>query len=364
MAPSQGEPLPLPASAEEVKDIDSFYMVISKLSSCISTAVNEGKRVTAANTRLISQAAEEIRTATRSLLSIKSVASSSTPTLNSELKDEILACVREEIASVKKLVSANKPSYAQAAVATHEAPAPAGPTALRSSPPATKPAIIVSPTVEPVSNNKLRVEFDTETQRNDTLTRLEGKTGIKAEPVRKLRPMVILKGISKDVPADDLIKIIRQQNEEINEIISDDVDPKVYSKMLTMGHISIDYQRVHVASFSPFLQCHRCLQYGHTKLRCTAHQSFCSHCASTEHDCNLDRCKNAQHEILLSFMAGDYDIALISEPYIGSGEQVKSTFGIDTYQFFTGNKIKACILAKPGCGSWDYRNALHPTSAQ
>ncbi|CAG5032590.1 unnamed protein product [Parnassius apollo] len=37
--------------------------------------------------------------------------------------------------------------------------------------------------------------------------------------------------------------------------------------------------------------------------------------------CNLDRCKNAQHEILLSFMAGDYDIALISEPYIGSGEQ-------------------------------------------
>ncbi|CAG5017152.1 unnamed protein product [Parnassius apollo] len=67
--------------------------------------------------------------------------------------------------------------------------------------------------------------------------------------------------------------------------------------------------------------------------------------------CNLDRCKNAQHEILLSFMAGDYDIALISEPYIGSGEQVKSTFGIDTYQFFTGNKIKTCILAKPGCGS-------------
>ncbi|CAG4960005.1 unnamed protein product [Parnassius apollo] len=112
MAPSQGEPLPLPASAEEVKDIDSFYMVISKLASCISTAVNEGKRVTAANTRLISQAAEEIRTATRSLLSIKSVASSSTPTSNSELKDEILACVREEIASVKKLVSANKSSYA------------------------------------------------------------------------------------------------------------------------------------------------------------------------------------------------------------------------------------------------------------
>ncbi|CAG5034261.1 unnamed protein product [Parnassius apollo] len=50
-------------------------------------------------------------------------------------------------------------------------------------------------------------------------------------------------------------------------------------------------------------------------------------------------------------MAGDYDIALISEPYVGSGDQVKSVIGIDTYQFFTGSRIKACILAKPGCGS-------------
>ncbi|CAG5058515.1 unnamed protein product [Parnassius apollo] len=278
MAPSQGEPLPLPASAEEVKDIDSFYMMISKLTSCISTAVNVGKRVTAANTRLTSQAAEEIRTVTRSLLSIKSVASSSTPTSNSELKDEILARVREEIASVKKLVSANKSSYAQAAAATHGVPAPAGPTALRSSPPATKPAIIVIPTVE----------FDTETQRNDTLTRLEGKTEIKAEPVRKLRPMVILKGISKDVPADDLTKIIRQQNEEINEIISDDGDG-----------LKLRFKRNNKKN------------------------NLYNVVLLVDPKCNLDRCKNLQHEILLSFMAGDYDIALISEPYIGSGEQDK-----------------------------------------
>ncbi|CAG4958294.1 unnamed protein product [Parnassius apollo] len=65
--------------------------------------------VTAANTRLISQAVEEIRTATRSLLSIKSVVSSSPPTSNSELKDEILACVREEIASVKNLSQPTSP---------------------------------------------------------------------------------------------------------------------------------------------------------------------------------------------------------------------------------------------------------------
>ncbi|CAG5024240.1 unnamed protein product [Parnassius apollo] len=109
MAPLQCEPLSLPVSVEEVKDIDSFYMVISKLAACISTAVNEGKRVTAANTRLISQAAEEIRTATRSLLSIKSVASSSTSTSNSELKDGILACVREEISSVKNLSQPTSP---------------------------------------------------------------------------------------------------------------------------------------------------------------------------------------------------------------------------------------------------------------
>ncbi|CAH2080073.1 unnamed protein product, partial [Iphiclides podalirius] len=47
-------------------------------------------------------------------------------------------------------------------------------------------------------------------------------------------------------------------------------------------------------------------------------------------------------------MAGDYDIALVSEPYTGSGLEVKSVLGIDTFQFSQGNRVKACILAKPG----------------
>ncbi|CAG4959556.1 unnamed protein product [Parnassius apollo] len=205
-----------------------------------------------------------------------------------------------------------------------------------------KPAIIISPTVEvksrqdavelfknninyrasnyapariqPVSKNKLRVEFDNKTQLKDTLTRLQGKSELKAEPVRKLRPMVILKGISKDVPADDLIQSLSRQNTVLTELINNGggenlklrfkrenrnanlynavllVEPKLYNKMLDMGRISVEYQRVHVASFSPFLQCHKCLQFGHTKLRCTADQNLCSHCASTEHD--VGKCPN------------------------------------------------------------------------
>ncbi|CAK1588834.1 unnamed protein product [Parnassius mnemosyne] len=346
MAPSQGEVPPLPASAEEVKDSDTLVQVLNKLTSCITTAVNEGKSVTAANKRLISLAAEEIRRAGRVFTHLVPASSTSSSASNSELKEEILACVREEIAGVKKLVTANRPTYAQAAAVARGASmstSSAGGLAPRTAtPPTSKPAIIVTAAkeiktrqeavelfrksisyrnstyapvrVQPVSNNKLRVEFDNISQRDDTLTRLEKSKDVKAEPVRMLKPMVILKGISKDVPSEDLVKLISTQNPELSHLIDgegcDDesfrlrfkrgnrnsnlynavflAEAKVYRKILDLGRVCVDHQRITVDSFSPFLQCHKCLQFGHMKSKCTATESPCSHCASTDHQ--VDNC--------------------------------------------------------------------------
>ncbi|CAG4985366.1 unnamed protein product [Parnassius apollo] len=217
MAPSRGETPSLPVSAEEVKDLVSFS-VINKLTSCVGAAINEGKSVTAVNKRLISLAMEEIRRATRTLNSVNTTVFSSTSALG-----EIKACNREEMASFKKLVNTNvkKPTYARAAAAASGVASSTRGPAPRAASSTSKPAIIITPAkgvktrqeavelfkkcisyrdstnaparVQPVPNNKLRVEFEKATQRDDTLTRLENSKEVRAEPVRMIKPMVILK---------------------------------------------------------------------------------------------------------------------------------------------------------------------------
>ena len=138
--------------------------------------------------------------------------------------------------------------------------------------------------ITPVSNNKVRVEFDNAEQRDATLKKLETVSQLKAENAKTRRPMIILKGISKDVNKDELASIIRQQNTLVNEcaIESEDiklrferrnnnkngnlynavfeVTPSVRNAMLTLGRINIDHQRVNASDFSAFLQCYKCLQ--------------------------------------------------------------------------------------------------------
>ncbi|CAG5036674.1 unnamed protein product [Parnassius apollo] len=342
MPATQGDPPALPATAEEVRDFDTFTSVINKLTSCVSSAINEGKSVTAVNKRLISLAMEEIRRAARTLNSVNTITSPSASALG-EIKEEIVACVREEMTGLRKLVNTmKKPTYAQAVSAASGASTSVGGPAPRTVPTISKPAVIITPAkdvktrqeavelfrksisyrnstyaptrVQPVSNNKLRVEFENVSQRDDTLTRLENSKDVKAEPVRMLKPMVILKGISKDVPSEDLVKLISKQNPEISHLIEGEgrdgeglrlrfkrgnrnsnlynavflAEAKVYRKILDLGRVCVDHQRITVDSFSPFLQCHKCLQFGHMRSKCTATESLCSHCAGSDHQ--VDKC--------------------------------------------------------------------------
>ena len=182
-----------------------------------------------------------------------------------------------------------------------------------------------------IGNNKLRFEFDDDKQRQSTINKLKNVESLKVEDAKRIRPMMIIKGIHKDTDSKELIELIKAQNKTIEENATSDNDirlcflrknrndklynaviettPEVRRIMAELTRVNIDFQRVHVSDFSPFKQCYKCLGFGHTKNKCKSDADFqaCSHCASTEHkfeDCpdkkdnTKRRCYNChQHNI-------------------------------------------------------------------
>lgn len=153
-----------------------------------------------------------------------------------------------------------------------------------------------------VSNGKVRIEFDDVKQRDSVLRKLDSATSIKAESAKRSRPLVIIKGISGDIKSEEVSDIIRAQNTSLNATESDiklrfvrknrndklfnavmEVSPAVRLGLLRQQRVNVDHQRVRVEDFSPFIQCFKCLGFGHTQSKCTAEFAACSHCASKEH---------------------------------------------------------------------------------
>ena len=66
---------------------------------------------------------------------------------------------------------------------------------------------------------------------------------------------------------------------------------------------------------------------------------------------NVNRQYNAQHELIQTFMSKDYSIAIVCEPYVGSGPGVHSIQGVDIHQFTSGDRVKACVLIKQTFGT-------------
>lgn len=158
-----------------------------------------------------------------------------------------------------------------------------------------------------LSNGKVRVEFDNAEQRDLALLRTNTNVNgeVRAEPARALKPMFIIKGIPKEVANENLTEIIINQNPCIEKNIGNQSDlslhfvknnknpylynavylttPTIFRSVVTAGRLNIDHQRVHASEHIPLLQCYSCLQYGHTRRRCSAAVTICSHCASSSH---------------------------------------------------------------------------------
>ena len=155
-----------------------------------------------------------------------------------------------------------------------------------------------------VSNGKVRVEFDSVQHRDAALEKLASVPSLKSEASRRRRPLVIAKGMSKDVVRtdEDAVRHVLKQNPAIaSEVQTPDdfkvkfkrnnrnkqlinvvfeVSPIVRVRMLEAGRLNFGHQRVRVQDFSPFLQCFRCLQFGHVQSNCASEVHCCSHLCS------------------------------------------------------------------------------------
>lgn len=161
--------------------------------------------------------------------------------------------------------------------------------------------------VKYISKNKIRVEFDNANHRDETLEKLKRpECSVVAEASKTLSPMVVLKGVSQDISADELVGILKNQNPEVKNAIVSDGDlifrfkrgnrnkqlynavfmtsPPVWKAITSLVKLNIDYHRVHAEDYVPLLQCYKCLQFGHTKARCDRQVAVCSHCSLPGHE--------------------------------------------------------------------------------
>lgn len=326
------------ASANEDSDpISEFCQRIRDCAKQIQLKVAENKSVTKSNKESIIEFSKKIVTITEGFESYnKKRPQRSQVEIN---KDNIVSIIKDTI--TVQLSKINKP--------TNTVPAPAYATVTKQAHkpkeqiPTTKPALIISSkdevhssaetlqkwkksisfkdtnfspaSVKYVSNFKLRVEFDTESQRDETLRKVDGcASDIKAEVSKKLKPMFILKGISNDTPPETLPNIIYNQNDFIKNITEDSTQmtfrftkynknpnlynavfmtsPELFRAIIKNDKLNVDHQRVQVEEYIPLLQCYNCLQFGHTRKRCTLDHSTCSHCSAGTHtyrDCPVKK---------------------------------------------------------------------------
>lgn len=339
---SQREDHELPCHADSVQDFATFKALIETLTHTLSECVKT-QSVTSPNKRLIKRVADEILIATQLLESKLEYADCienpivdapiNTPLDRTVTIDDVRQTIREEIAKIQiPNVAFTAPSRSFSDIVRTQRQPKSKESA---APPKTKPAIIVSSkksvlspaethktwkssvsfrdtsfapaAVKYVSKNKIRVEFDSIEQRDATLIKANHPDSqVQAEASKCLRPMFIIKGIPADIPAEDLGDIIIGQNEHIRSAVTKKEDlvfrfkranrnqalynavfiatPTVWRAVTDAVKINLDHQRVHTEDYVPLLQCFHCLQFGHTKARCTVGTTICSHCATPGHE--------------------------------------------------------------------------------
>ncbi|XP_064292928.1 uncharacterized protein LOC135309979 [Plodia interpunctella] len=289
----------------------------------ILTKITEGKSVTSANKKRIQELAKGI------ISTAEKTRDQPPPKLPKAVSETIIMTIRESIREELKeqrLAPTPAPPPAPAPLNRSFSSATSAPLPRRR-PVRTLPAIIVksketgdhqpvvydewrknisfrhttfAPTkVRSLRQNKLKVEFDTIAQRDETLKKVNQIPGITAEEAKLRRPLIILKGISKEVQREELIEIVSNQNQIPTEDIRlcfllKNRNEKLYNAVLEVAptvrrtlvegeRVNVEHQRVHVADFSRFLQCYKCLQFGHTNNKCTAEFYPCGHCGSSAH---------------------------------------------------------------------------------
>lgn len=309
-----------------------FKDVIFNKTKDIKNKLTEGKSLTKANKDAILELLIEIQCLTTEFCSsaAKPLNSTCSTSLDLATVAVIRDAIKEEVSKVQQSIDLSiqrQATYADAVKKQTPKPKPVIPVS--------KPALIISPKIEVsspaetfnawkkkisfrdtnfspsniqyISNNKLRVEFDTVEHRETALAKTnQPDSEVTAEISKKLQPMVIIKGISAEVPPEELVDIICKQNECVKSLISNDKDlvykfsrrnrkehlynavfmvsPVLWRTLIKEGKLNIDFQRVHLEDHAALLQCYNCLQFGHTSKICSSESRICSHCSSLTHE--------------------------------------------------------------------------------
>ncbi|CAG5039732.1 unnamed protein product [Parnassius apollo] len=332
---------------------DGFLINISEHTKLILQNLDGNRSVTRTNKDNIKKSLDEIKRSTQQLYDqVKTILRHSNSSAENKTVSLIRNTIREEFSKLAVLpqkittqplqdlvkpsiIPSSLPSYAKVVKSTKSAE--------KQPIPVTKPAIIVSSKqqvsssketvnawrnsihfkkytfnpseVKLVSNHKIRVEFDNQEQRDEILNAINHPDSlVNADIAKKLKPLVILKGIYRDTPVSELKEIIVNQNPNIKSLIKspDDityrftrknknenlynavfmVTPTIWRSIVELQRINVDHQRVHTEDYPAYLQCYKCMQFGHTKKHCTENTTICSHCSSSEHsykDCPVKK---------------------------------------------------------------------------
>lgn len=130
-----------------------------------------------------------------------------------------------------------------------------------------------------------------------------GKDGalLNVEDVKNRDPLLILQNVMLYNSDEDVIKAIKKQNgwvfdgldAEENRMdikykkrarnpltghIVISTSPKIWKRIIEVGSLHIDLQRVRVEDQTPLTQCTRCLGFGHGKKVCREPDDLCGHC--------------------------------------------------------------------------------------
>ena len=328
-ATEPASPIKLPGKDASVDELLAFVL---KCNTDIPRVLSRAKSVTSIMRKRADELSAAAASATRIIQSKLSdpdctIVSGSVHDAASDIRD----VVREEIAKLREEL-VRRPAAAAAASEAPVSYAAAAAKRTKVKTPVSRPAIVLKPAaddvksskdvlnvwkksvsfkdatfaparVQSVSNGCVRVEFDDVHQRDATLTKLQSVTSVSAEAARRARPLLIIKGISKDVRSEDVVGLVRQQNPSVQPSSDDDLrvrfvrrnrkdelfnlvveaSPVVRVQLLELGRLNIDHQRVHVSDFSSLVQCYKCLGFGHTRNKCASEEQRCSHCAASGH---------------------------------------------------------------------------------
>lgn len=143
-------------------------------------------------------------------------------------------------------------------------------------------------------NDRVEITLATQEARKETIEKINATGKFKAQEAKQLLPMMILKGISNDVPREELAERLKSGNTTLAPSTTEsatggelrvcflrsnwrpdlyynavlEAAPEVVSAALALGRLHIGHQLVHVAPFSRLMQCSRCQHFGHIAAKC------------------------------------------------------------------------------------------------